>query len=694
MNDVFPSPSSDPLREVASGASYVSPHLKTDALAGPKRTLRLDHGTGRRLAYCARALGVAASAAWPGPFPPRHERGAPLLAWFTVPVEYASESAFTDLLNRMLAAADALQDPVPRENITRLADRVYQLRALDATHRVSDESTNEKAPQRRLRILLIDERVSMPGTIWARQRRKAAFKNMIEASCARHPGATFRLVRSAGPGSGPWLSSAALDRLPQEITRLGGSYSLCRAIEEADHVYTVSAIEGVHALLGETPLHVFGAPYYAGWGLTNDSLHFAERTARPTLLQFFSVIFLKLARYLDPLTHGVGTLESLLDNIELQRDVSRRYRTHSRVAALHFQRWKRPFALPFLSAAACTLRWTHTPESLDINECAVLWGARSPSPLRPDADILRMEDGFIHSGGLGSDMSPPCSQVLDSCGIYFDATRPNDLTNLLNGSQFGDEELARAAALRQQIISLGLTKYNLGRQRPTWRAPAGKCVILVPGQVADDASIRLGTRTITTFDTLLREIRKSRPDAWVVYKPHPDVLSGNRRGLVDIENYADIVDTSSDIISLIENADEVHTLSSLSGFEALLRGKKVVTYGLPFYAGWGLTQDMLASIPWRKRRLTLDMLTAGVLLRYPLYWDWRLQRFTTPEHVVRTLAPLAARPLKQTRESKLRNTRKAIRWTRNLLRHFHWQLRCVRSEREEQAWLGRLPSEG
>ena len=71
------------------------------------------------------------------------------------------------------------------------------------------------------------------------------------------------------------------------------------------------------------------------------------------------------------------------------------------------------------------------------------------------------------------------------------------------------------------------------------------------------------------------------------YKPHPDVLSGNRNGLVDAARFADIVDADADLISLIEHADEVHTLSSLSGFEALLRGKAVFTYGLPFYAGWG-----------------------------------------------------------------------------------------------------------
>ena len=50
--------------------------------------------------------------------------------------------------------------------------------------------------------------------------------------------------------------------------------------------------------------------------------------------------------------------------------------------------------------------------------------------------------------------------------------------------------------------------------------------ILVPGQVEDDASIRLGTRDICTNLALLRSTREQNPDAIVIYKPHPDVEAG------------------------------------------------------------------------------------------------------------------------------------------------------------------------
>jgi capsular polysaccharide export protein len=94
------------------------------------------------------------------------------------------------------------------------------------------------------------------------------------------------------------------------------------------------------------------------------------------------------------------------------------------------------------------------------------------------------------------------------------------------------------------------------------------------------------------------------------------------------------------VIDCIDACDEVHTMNSLTGFDALLRGKQVVTYGQPFYAGWGLTEDRCEggqALVRRTRLLTLDELVAGVLLKYPLYWDWQLQGYTTCEAVLRRL---------------------------------------------------------
>ena len=189
-------------------------------------------------------------------------------------------------------------------------------------------------------------------------------------------------------------------------------------------------------------------------------------------------------------------------------------------------------------------------------------------------------------------------------------------------------------------MSTGLTKYNVGAM--PWRRPelaAGKKVVLVPGQVETDAAIRLGTTAVTTNLALLQAARKAEPDAWVIYKPHPDVVAGLRNTGAH-ENTAaqscDEIVTNTPMGALLEAVDEVHVLTSLTGFEALLRGKTVVCHGLPVYAGWGLTQVVI-SVPRRSRLLCLDELVAGVLLLYPTYVSRVSRQVCTPEQALAEL---------------------------------------------------------
>ncbi len=627
-----------------------------------------------------RWLAPCAKVASTGPIAQRGTSTAPPLSWFEFEsrVGRPSHRQIIEALDDALVMRTRLDDP---HRVASMMQRVLDTNALHHWGATSELPADLVSSSRRSDVLIIDERtVSDVDTDASRRQRRASFSAMMKAAHSAHPDAAYWLLRSCDPSTGTWLSSLTTDNLPA-LRSLPDTCSLRDVLRHVDEVYVVSASEGMGALLAGLPVHVFGVPYYAGWGLTQDHMPQPDRHARPTLAMLFSAAFLHTAHYIDPTTHQAGTLDSVLDSIALQRTTAQRFTDLRSVSGICFQWWKRPFATPYLTAGGGKLRWISTPSMLRAGECAALWGTRSAAGVATDAQVVRIEDGFLHSNGLGSDMIAPYSQVLDRRNLYFDPSLPSDLNVLLNETAFTPEELARAAALRADIVRFGLTKYNLGRQAPTWRSPPGRRVILVAGQVADDASIRLGTRGITTSEALLAEVRARRPDAFVVYKPHPDVLSGNRTGLVDASRLADVVDLRADLISLIDSANEVHTLSSLAGFDALLRGKDVFTYGLPFYAGWGLTHDALPQ-PWRNRRLSLDMLTAGVLLRYPLYWDWRLHLYTTPEAVVHRLAGMASRPLTSLHGNRLRPLRKAYRWTRNVLHHAKWLNRQLRENQE------------
>jgi capsular polysaccharide export protein len=147
-------------------------------------------------------------------------------------------------------------------------------------------------------------------------------------------------------------------------------------------------------------------------------------------------------------------------------------------------------------------------------------------------------------------------------------------------------------------------------------------VILVPGQVEDDASIRLGAGEIRTNGALLQAARAAHPQAFVIYKPHPDVEAGLRPGaLRDGHDLADLVLAGTDPAALLGQVDAVWTMTSLLGFEALIRGRRVVTLGAPFYAGWGLTDHRGPALPRRQTHVSLEGLVHAALIDYPRYRD-------------------------------------------------------------------------
>lgn len=187
-------------------------------------------------------------------------------------------------------------------------------------------------------------------------------------------------------------------------------------------------------------------------------------------------------------------------------------------------------------------------------------------------------------------------------------------------------------------MATGLSKYN-ARRTEALSAPRDRTVALVVGQVEDDASIQRGCVDVRTNLDLLREARSKAPDAHLIFKPHPDVVSGNRVGHVAEAQALELADDLAPRASLAEClalADEVHTMTSLVGFEALLRDKRVVVYGLPFYAGWRLTEDRHPH-PRRGRERSLDELVAATLIRYPRYISRVTGRYTTPEVIARQL---------------------------------------------------------
>ena len=298
---------------------------------------------------------------------------------------------------------------------------------------------------------------------------------------------------------------------------------------------------------------------------------------------------------------------------------------------------KGAFVSDFL--APSTLRAVSTGAEVPENGTLLLWGRSDvPHGVPSSVRIVRVEDGFLRSVGLGADLIRPMSLAFDTRGIYFDATKPSDLEHLLQHAAFSEELVARALALRERVVARGVTKYNVGGA--PWVRPAGaRRVVLVPGQVESDASLAHGAPQLRKNLDVLKAVRAANPDAYVVYKPHPDVVAGLRGagdGESQTQSFCNEIVMDAPMGDLLVSVDEVHLLTSQTGFEALMRGKRVVCYGQPFYAGWGLTHDVVPC-PRRTRTLTLDELVAGALVLYPTYASAKTGKTSTPEAVLQEL---------------------------------------------------------
>ncbi|NNM73574.1 capsular biosynthesis protein [Enterovirga aerilata] len=362
----------------------------------------------------------------------------------------------------------------------------------------------------------------------------------------------------------------------------------------------------------------------------------------------FARHFLDEPVYLDAWTRRETDFLTAADQLAWQRD---RFRENDRRSyCVGVSRWKAGQVARFLDGPdgpAVKVRSDRAAvrRAVAAGGRIVAWETRMPARLEAAAaeaglPLLRMEDGFLRSVGLGAAFLPGASCVLDSRGIYYDPRRESDLEHILATAEFGPDVLARAAALRREVVALRLSKYNVGRHASLDDFPAGGQVVLVPGQVEDDASVLLGSPRTPGNLALLRAARARNPGAFIVFKPHPDVEAGLRRGRLSpaqMAEFADRVVRDVAIVDLLDRVDAVETMTSLAGFEALLRGRRTVVHGRPFYAGWGLTED-LDPPPRRTRRLALDELVAGALILYPRYVDPATGQRCPPEVLVRRLA--------------------------------------------------------
>ncbi|MBD9641900.1 capsular polysaccharide biosynthesis protein [Ensifer sp. ENS07] len=280
-----------------------------------------------------------------------------------------------------------------------------------------------------------------------------------------------------------------------------------------------------------------------------------------------------------------------------------------------------------------------------------VWGFKHPPFLKTFCRLFGIpfyyvEDGFVRSVSLGAHKAAPASLIIDRRTVHYDAQNPSELEETLQNFDFAanKELMERASRCIQLLLDLRVSKYNLGKHIDLSAILGAKTRrrILVIGQVESDESIAFGCERPVTNNDLVRLAAFENPGSEIIYKPHPEVLHGTRTNVSDPAEVSDLcVILGEDVApaDALDTVDHVYTITSLMGFEALLRGIPVSCVGLPFYAGWGVTDDRQKCLR-RSRRLSVLEIFAAAYLLHSRYFDPETGEPSDLESVISVLAAI------------------------------------------------------
>ena len=264
---------------------------------------------------------------------------------------------------------------------------------------------------------------------------------------------------------------------------------------------------------------------------------------------------------------------------------------------------------------------------LDKNAIFLGWGyKKSGLEAMQMPKHLLLEDGFIRSVGLGIQGFPAFSIVEDENGMHYDALKNTTIQQILNNYDFKNDKklLSLAKDAIELIKKYKISKYNLNEMKlPESVKNSKKKKILIIAQTAGDNSLKYGRAYEFNPKDIIISALEENSNYDIFVKIHPDVLTGKRKSSIDIElakKYCKVLTENTNPILLLEEFDKIYTQTSQMGFEAAFLGKEVVTFGMPFYAGWGITKDKLNN-PNRKRQLTPLEVFAGAYILYSKYYN-------------------------------------------------------------------------
>ena len=371
-------------------------------------------------------------------------------------------------------------------------------------------------------VLVVDQTVG-DASVRASGGDRARFLEMLTAARMEHPGKRVLIRTHPETAHGFRPGHYEPKDTGEGIALQDENLSPWLLLEGAVAVYTLSSQLGFEAILAGHRPRVFGTPFYAGWGLTEDEERTPRRRRRLTRAQLFAGAMILYPAWYDPYRDAACEIEDVLAALEAQARAWREDRAGWVASGMRL--WKRPSLQAFFGYRE-RLRFEDDVEKARViaardGRRRMVWAGKACG----SDDAVRVEDGFLRSRGLGAALVPPLSLVADDLGIYYDPSRPSRLEALIRAraESIRLDEIERAQrscrqpyAIQncQNTISAGKSRFCLTARACSCR---GKCPTTPPSSWA--RGMRAATRLFLRARGLKIPTRRSSGSRIRTWRP-------------------------------------------------------------------------------------------------------------------------------------------------------------------------------
>ena len=200
----------------------------------------------------------------------------------------------------LMSTAKELLDKIVNNNVTK-----YNLNATNISEKIY-------GPKTKKRILVIGQVEDDQSLIYGCRKVFSNF-DLLETVITENPNAQIIYKRHPDIIFGKRKELSDIRSLGDYIEIINGDLSLNDALNKVDHVYTMTSLAGFEALMHGVKVTTLGAPFYSGWGLTDDRFLISRRQRKLSLLEVFAAAYILYPRYRTEDTLSKSNLSDTVD---------------------------------------------------------------------------------------------------------------------------------------------------------------------------------------------------------------------------------------------------------------------------------------------------------------------------------------------------------------------------------------------